>query len=571
MRKPRLAPSSLRAALRESLERAVDWAATRPSLRALSKHSPWAARARERLAATLSQVGSAAFVLRPSHDWQGFVDFELRLSLEDERYDYSKLYYAFGPSTDFGEDRVICFRAPWRDRFVPTRLLLPVPPGGVGTVRLRLDAIPYSAGRFSVRRVGLVRGRGDEARSRQAETMARKERVRAQVQESEATGRATLPHYPESLSLELTTRCNLTCGHCSSHGVPEAHALNARGPALDEARLERLAEEVFPHLTLVNLVGRGEPTMVADHTWSRLVGLLEQHGVLLSCVSNGSFLERRLDDRTMARLDTLTISIDGLTAATLAENRGGASLERILAGVRHFHRARQRLGLARRPRLGFSWTLKRNNIAEFPGFVRFIRQFEPDVLYVRHLLVFHEKDRDQSLLGHAELTNRYLAEAYAELRTMQVKADVPPLMAIDPPAPPLPGAPSTGAARDATCLFIHRTGVVMADGEVVVCANMYAEHAGRLAEGTRFLDVWNGDALASVRRALGTAEEWSQCRSCWYRESRYHAQRAAWSARSASLLDQPVQYSPRAWDFRAAQDGSRAAPPGPPLPSRDAL
>ena len=55
-------------------------------------------------------------------------------------------------------------------------------------------------------------------------------------------------------------------------------------------------------------------------------------------------------------------------------------------------------------------------------------RFDPDLLYVRHLLVFHEKDRGQSSLGHADLANRYLGEAYAMLRGSRIKLDVPPLM-----------------------------------------------------------------------------------------------------------------------------------------------
>ncbi len=246
--------------------------------------------------------------------------------------------------------------------------------------------------------------------------------------QSEDEQRVALEHYPESLSLELTPRCNLTCTHCSSHGVPDIHVRNNQRPVLTAEVLARLADEVFPHLTLVNLVGRGEPMLVSDELWAQLVDQLEQHGVLLSCVTNGHFLERRIDARVLALIDTITVSIDGLTPDVFAANRGGASLERVLTNVRYLHMLRLQTPLARRPRLGFSWTLKRNNIAQFPDFIRFIRQFEPDVLYVRHLLVFHEKDRDQSLLNAPALANRYLREAYALLAEMNIKLDCPPLM-----------------------------------------------------------------------------------------------------------------------------------------------
>ena len=31
---------------------------------------------------------------------------------------------------------------------------------------------------------------------------------------------------------------------------------------------------------------------------------------------------------------------------------------------------------------------------------------------------------------------------------------------------------------DSRCIYFHRTAVVMADGQVTTCANMYAEHVG---------------------------------------------------------------------------------------------
>ncbi len=102
---------------------------------------------------------------------------------------------------------------------------------------------------------------------------------------------------------------------------------------------------------------------------------------------------------------------------------------------------------------------------------------------------------------------------------------------------------------DSKCLFFHRTGVIMADGEVVTCANMYAAHAGQLDRQTSFLDVWNGDAMQSVRGTLGTEQEWSQCRSCWFREIRYHAQREAWDRRQSYSLENDTKFTDAAWDF----------------------
>lgn len=487
----------------------------------------------------------------------GYISFRLQVEPGDVRYDYSKLYYSVARGQPYDESRVICFRVRGRGIFEEVCLVLPEAARRSGYLRLRLDGLGEKRGTFAVRDVRFVGAHVEDEQTRRARLIEQKQRVREEVLRSEDEKRAALPHYPESLSLELTPRCNLTCTHCSSHGTDALHRLNNRRAPFTAAALERLGHEVFPHLTSLTLVGRGEPLMVSEALWTQLITLLERYGVFLNCVTNGYFIKRRITKKVLPLIDILTVSIDGMDAQTFAENRGGADLERVLDNVRYFHELRTRTALARRPRLGFSWTLKRNNIAQFPDFIRFIKQFEPESLYVRHLLLFHEKDREQSLVNDPALANRYLREAYALLAGMNIKHDCPPLTAPDSAQNGSRAAREQrhlpvvqDAAGESKCQYFHRTGVIMADGELVTCANMYAGSAGHLSERMTFLDLWNGEAMRSVRASFGTDKEWEQCRACWYREIKYHSQRRAWMAGESYALTAGTQFSAQAWDFR---------------------
>jgi radical SAM protein with 4Fe4S-binding SPASM domain len=245
------------------------------------------------------------------------------------------------------------------------------------------------------------------------------------------------------------------------------------------------------------------------------------------------------------------VSIDGNSEETMRANRG-VSLARG-EGVRHYHELRNASGMARRPRLGFSWTLKRNNIHELPDFIERVAEFEPDRLYSRHLLVFFEKDQDQSLVGEVDLVNRYLRPAYAAMERLGMVSDCPPLMAETTKAQateatPEPKPPSA-RERD-RCPFVHRTGVLSSNGDVLICANMFAEIAGSVADGRPFQDVWNGPVLTEVRSALDTPHEWDACRSCWFREVQYASQRDAAARRERFDLDNPGEITEEAWDFR---------------------
>ena len=141
------------------------------------------------------------------------------------------------------------------------------------------------------------------------------------------------------------------------------------------------------------------------------------------------------------------------------------------------------------------------------------------------------------------ITNGVAMRTIEELKRLHDQAEDPPAISSD--------------AAQAECLFIHRTAVVMAEGEVVTCANMYAENVGHLDEKTTFSSLWNNERMQSVRRTLDTENEWTQCKQCWFREIRYAEQRRSWAVlggRAAqAALAKPAEYQPISWDFRKAQ------------------
>ena len=504
---------------------------------------------------------SQEFVCDPSHV---FVDIELEIDIsweDSRRYQYSKLYYARGPDEPFDESRVVCVRIR-ENRFRHlVRIRIPDEALVSGTIRFRFDPFPYSNGRVSIYDCCLVTEENSNTLlSASANLDSLKQATRAGVEDSERKQAEIVTHYPESMSLELQPGCNLQCGHCATHGTDKAHATNNRLGAIKMSHLKSLATEVFPHLTLLHLVGRGEPLMVSDALWEVLVGEAQQNRVFLTVVTNGYYIERRITPDVLPLIDTLTVSIDGLSPAVFASNRGGACLETVLKGVQYFHQLRKNACLPRRPKLCISWTLKRNNIAELPRFIKFMAQYEPDRYYMRHLLVCHDKDRSESLLEVPELANRYLAEAYALIAEQGAETDCPPLFntgakARNTPRDKAVGSPASPVershnGRDKICQYIHRTASIKAQGNMTTCGVYHAAKVGVFDEQKGFKALWNGDVMRSVRRDINTCNEWEQCKNCWFRESRYYSQRVERAVNSAYSLSNEADYSLDAWDYR---------------------
>lgn len=534
-----------------------------------------ASRLQQRVADRLLRRYQSLYYVLPVKTRDRYIDFDIRLACtfsQGHSYLYSKLYYSSAHGQAFDESRVICFQPHHRNAFESIRLALPEEAIASGYLAVRIDGLPACEGTFSVRRIRTVTGEADEALSARADWHSNRQRVRRQVEESERLGRGRLPHYPESLSLELTPRCNLQCPHCSSHGTAELHGIHNRRPEITPAMFDSIARELFPHITALSLVGRGEPTMVSNLLWQRMAASIKHYGVKLSCVTNGHFIPQRFTADLLPHVDELCISMDGNSQAVHGYNRGGSSLTKVLDNIAYFHEARQRAQLARRPKLSFYWTLMANNIHELPGFVREAARFEPDFFAIRYLVVFHDKDRSQSLVGKPGQVNRFLDEAYRELEARGIAFEAPPLMDECRNTAVLPDniiarehleeeakTPEMFAALDSDyraepCTWMHRTGIISYNGEVTTCGKHYGERVGKLDADTPFDAMWNGVAMQSLRDTFNTPQIWQQCRECWLRELRWHSQRRDKDSATGFDRNRRSVFTPAAWDYRDYSD-----------------
>lgn len=108
---------------------------------------------------------------------------------------------------------------------------------------------------------------------------------------------------------------------------------------------------------------------------------------------------------------------------------------------------------------------------------------------------------------------------------------------------------ATGTTARDGCMFIHRMAVINFDGEVQTCSVPYAKVAGGLGRAANFDEIWNGDVMRGVRGALNTEGEWQQCRSCWYREGKFHSQRALAGKGERYGADQAGEFSGDSLNF----------------------
>jgi MoaA/NifB/PqqE/SkfB family radical SAM enzyme len=218
------------------------------------------------------------------------------------------------------------------------------------------------------------------------------------------TGRLASP--PRHLFLELSSRCNLNCAHCSKDfgsDVEEGHpkldldgrVLESLGPWLRDTRFVNL-----------NIVGE---SMVSPHFW-RAIELASEGGAEVALNSNGILINERAAARFVELgLNSLTLSIDGVEFNARLRGVSYATLRERLMLLESAKRARG----AELPHLGLAYTLMRSNLHELP---RLLHDILPHVrihaVHVQPLVIFYDFLRDENIYGHPDLDD-VLAESRA--------------------------------------------------------------------------------------------------------------------------------------------------------------
>ncbi|HMW71605.1 MAG TPA: radical SAM/SPASM domain-containing protein [Cellvibrionaceae bacterium] len=150
----------------------------------------------------------------------------------------------------------------------------------------------------------------------------------------------------EFAQIEITTRCNFTCGFCAGRHMPQRDFSRADFNAI-------LAQ--WPNLTAIELQGEGEPLIHPD--FFALVNDAKHHcpDAVLSTISNGSLLNAsNIEQLLQSPLDHLWISLETLNPLDFKRLRGG-KLSRVLRGLRSLLVAKR--ALAADLKIGFAVTL----------------------------------------------------------------------------------------------------------------------------------------------------------------------------------------------------------------------
>ncbi len=193
--------------------------------------------------------------------------------------------------------------------------------------------------------------------------------------------------------VEPTSACNLSCHHCvrRSWGEPAGFMAMSTYQRLI-AGLRSVPS--FRHLTFWGL---GEP-LLHPHI-AEMVALAKDLGARTEIITNGLLLSREKAAALIdAGLDSLVVSVDGVSPEAYADLREGANLRQVLANVEQLQSLRT-ASPRENPELALEFVAMRRNLQDLPKLGALALAVGARRVIVTNVLPYAEEMRDEILYG----------------------------------------------------------------------------------------------------------------------------------------------------------------------------
>lgn len=300
------------------------------------------------------------------------------------------------------------------------------------------------------------------------------------------------------LYIEFTNHCNIDCLTCMRNNWDVEMGFMAEDTF---ASLLGSLKEIGRPLEIM-VMGIGEP--LAHPQAVPMIRALKQQGHTVEMVTNGTLLsEKKARGLIAAGLDTLWVSIDGVTPENFADIRLGAYLPKILENIRRFRRLRKP---AHRPvpELGIAFVAMKRNIKDLPDLLALGKRLGVTRFSVSNLLP-HSAQMNEEILYERSLNNiTYLPSPW--LRHL----DLPKMDFNELTAEPLLKALNSGynvtlagnnlGGNNNVCTFIESGAMAVGwHGDLSPCPPLVHTHTGFL----------QGYERTSIRHLLGNIRETS--------------------------------------------------------------
>jgi len=309
---------------------------------------------------------------------------------------------------------------------------------------------------------------------------------------------------PAVLTLFLTYRCNLNCCMCGQNKFFADFEKERLKPE-QYAQILKEFKILKPSICLFG----GEPLLYPE--FSRLVETISALGFRQHLITNGTLLEK-LDDATVARLDRITVSINGPkeTHDKIADLSG--AFDRAMSGIDKSVSVARKRG-ARKPLVYTLVTITQDNFDKLFDTAQSLKSTGVDGITFQHLSYIEPEMLDLQTTGlesgsyqdAVDFVRSYGASPKIDADVLSSELDkVKKIRGLDVFTFPdfdraqLKYYYSSDAHKffgEKKCRFGHFEATVMPDGSFTTCMNIELGKHG----GTRFMNAWRGEKWTGYR------------------------------------------------------------------------
>lgn len=295
---------------------------------------------------------------------------------------------------------------------------------------------------------------------------------------SSLTGLPVTYGMPVTVSLELTSHCNLRCPECASgSGMMQRE----RG-FMDPALYEKVIRELNPYIWYASLYFQGEPFLHPE-----IFSFLQLNRNIKVIVStNGHYLGGENARKTViSGIHKLIVSLDGMDQQSYSKYRVNGNLETVMAGIRNVSLERQRLNSPMKLELQFLVNrFNEHQITQAESFAREVKA----TLRLKSMQVIDGHDA-----GKWMPSTRKLARYEASGGRFTIKNPMP-----------------------SRCLRLWLNPVITWDGKVLPCCfDKDAEYEMGDLRSESFREIWQGSKFREFRqKVLSDRKSIQICRNC---------------------------------------------------------
>lgn len=302
---------------------------------------------------------------------------------------------------------------------------------------------------------------------------------------------------PKSIWVEPTNICNLKCSWC----YQSTGSMNRKKGSMTLDTYKRIISEVKPFKPEISLHLAGESLLHKD--FFTFVEIAKQNGLVVGVTTNGTLL-RKDDFRILATgIDTINISIAGTDKEDYLRVRGTDDFDAIKQDIIDLCRRKKELKSPTKIYINVTATEQNSiHIGTFKSEFESIEGIEGVI--VRDLMDWQGsidtvgmKIRGsgfKSRLARIVRGNEVLLSLYIVMRNIR----------------------KSRRLRERTyCSSVHSSAGILWDGTVVPCCLDYNGSIGLGNINDRsFMEIWNGDAMARLRKTLKTVKATKQHPVC---------------------------------------------------------